>query len=93
MKNQKMNTNRRHNGGGANPHERKTRQAEALGRQDAYNDLTLQQKISALPPEPFSKKQRARLLALLDGSAKPKAAPKKEVAPAPVQNDTVDTTK
>lgn len=51
------------------------RKAKALGRQDAYNELTLEQKIAALPPEPYSKKQRARLLALLEKQSKPKEAP------------------
>ena len=33
-------------------------------RQEAYDKLTLDQKIARLPPEPHAKKQRARLLAL-----------------------------
>jgi hypothetical protein len=47
-------------------------------RQAEYDKLTLQQKIDRLPPEPGAKKQRARLLALLEESKKPKQAQKTE---------------
>jgi hypothetical protein len=45
----------------------KKRQAEALGRNDAYQELSVQQKLAALPPAPLCAKQRAKLQALLDG--------------------------
>jgi hypothetical protein len=51
---------------------------QAEVRQSVYNELTLEQKIAALPPEPYSKKQRARLLALLEKRNAPKPAPKSE---------------
>lgn len=51
------------------------RKLRAEARQDVYNELTLEQKIAALPPEPYSKKQRARLLAALEKRNAPKPAP------------------
>lgn len=38
----------------------------AQGRQEAYNELTLEQKIACLPPEPGAKKERAKLMKQLD---------------------------
>lgn len=46
-------------------HEAAARIGRAQARQEAYNALTLEQKIAQLPPEPHAKKQRARLMALL----------------------------
>lgn len=54
------------------------RKLRAQARQDVYNELTLEQKIAALPPEPYSKKQRARLLAALEKQNAPKPEPKTE---------------
>ena len=44
----------------------KYRREEALERQAAYDALTLQEKIARLPPEPFSAKQRKKLIAQLN---------------------------
>jgi hypothetical protein len=54
------------------------RKLHAQARQDVYNELTLEQKIAALPPEPYSKKQRARLMAALEKRNAPKPEPKAE---------------
>jgi len=51
------------------------RAKEAKERQDAYNLLTLEQKLAKLPPEPRCAKQRAKLLAKID---------KRDRKPAPV---------
>ena len=51
------------------------RKIRAQARQEVYNELTLEQKIALLPPEPFSKKQRARLMALLEKKNAPKVTP------------------
>lgn len=48
------------------------RKADAVERQAAYDKLTLEEKLAKLPPEPASKKQRARLLALLEKQNAPK---------------------
>jgi hypothetical protein len=45
---------------------RERRQKQAQDRFDEYALLTLNQKIERLPPEPGAKKQRTRLLALLE---------------------------
>jgi hypothetical protein len=37
----------------------------AEARQEVYNELTLEQKIKMLPPEPLAKKVRAKLMAQL----------------------------
>ena len=50
--------------------ERRRKQAEL--RQAAYDTLSTQQKIDRLPPEPFSKKERAKLLARLAEESNPK---------------------
>lgn len=42
------------------------RAKEAKERQDAYDLLTLEQKLARLPPEPKCAKQRAKLLAKID---------------------------
>ena len=54
------------------------RKLSALARQDVYSELTLEQKIAALPPEPHAKKQRARLQAALEKRNAPKPEPKTE---------------
>jgi len=41
-------------------------------RQEAYDKLTLDEKLAKLPPEPHAAKQRARLLALKNKKAQPK---------------------
>ena len=46
-------------------HKSKYRREEAIERQAAYDALTLQEKIARLPPEPFSTKQRKKLMAQL----------------------------
>jgi len=48
------------------------RKSEAVARQEAYDKLTLDEKIARLPPEPHAAKQRARLLALKDKKNQPK---------------------
>jgi len=48
------------------------RKSEAVARQEAYDKLTLDEKIARLPPEPHAAKQRARLLALKNKKAQPK---------------------
>jgi hypothetical protein len=53
------------------------RKADADARQKAYDELTLEQKIEKLPPEPYSKKQRAKLMAQLE-KKNMQAAPKKK---------------
>lgn len=45
---------------------RARRRKEAEARQAEYDKLTLQQKLAALPPEPFAAKQRSKLLAKLE---------------------------
>lgn len=42
------------------------RKEEAKERQEAYDKLTLEEKLAKLPPEPGAAKQRARLLSLLE---------------------------
>lgn len=74
---QKTNKSRRFNGGGPRPDKSTKKKAEALGRQDAYNELSIAQKIAALPPLPLCAKQHTKLQALLDGK---KPSITKEVA-------------
>ncbi len=59
-------------------HKAADRKLRAEARQEVYDELSLEQKIAALPPEPYSKKQRARLMAALEKRNKP--APKQEPA-------------
>jgi hypothetical protein len=56
-------------------HKAADRVDRAQARQEVYDELTLEQKIARLPPEPQAKKQRARLTALLEKRDAPKAAP------------------
>lgn len=59
------------------------RKEGAKERQEAYDKLTLEEKISRLPPEPHAKKQRARLQAALAKRNAPKPEPQKtETTPA-----------
>jgi hypothetical protein len=51
---------------------RERRRKEAELRQAAYDTLSTQQKIDRLPPEPYSQKQRAKLLARLAEESNPK---------------------
>lgn len=48
------------------------RKQEAKERQEAYDKLSTKEKLDRMPPEPHAKKQRARLLALLEQEKKPK---------------------
>lgn len=50
---------------------RAERRKFAEERQEAYNKLTLEQKLAKLPPEPAAAKQRARLLALKEKATTP----------------------
>lgn len=54
-----------------------SRRAAAEKRHEEYNTRypTLEAKLAALPPEPYAKKQRAKLLARLEEAKKP--SPKK----------------
>ena len=89
MANPKENYNRKYPDANHQPcHKAAERVGKAEARQEAYDALTLQQKIAQLPPEPYSKKQRARLLVLLEkqnnkAPAVKEAAPKPEVADKP----------
>jgi predicted transcriptional regulator len=47
------------------------RKEGAKEREEAYAKLTLQEKIDRLPAEPHAKKQRARLLSLLEKKKQP----------------------
>ena len=66
------------------------RKLNSEARQSVYDELTLEQKIAALPPEPHSAKQRARLLAKLAKQNAPKAKeePKNE-SPKPEASESV----
>jgi hypothetical protein len=46
-------------------HKAAERKLQAEARQFVYDELSLEQKIAQLPPEPYAKKQRARLLGKL----------------------------
>lgn len=54
------------------------RKSDAKERQEAYDKLSLQEKLDRLPAEPHAAKQRARLLSLLAKKAQPKQEPKQE---------------
>jgi|SRR5580692_732728 hypothetical protein len=47
---------------GKRPDKASFRREEAAARQAEYDQLSLEQKIARLPPEPFAAKQRLRLL-------------------------------
>ena len=77
----KQNNNRKYSDANHQPrHKAADRKLHAEARQEVYNELSLEQKIAALPPEPHSKKQRARLMAALEKRNKP--APAKETKEA-----------
>ena len=61
-------------------HHAKLRKEWALERQTEYDKLTLQQKLDRLAPEPHCKRQRDRLLALLEKDRAPKAKVVEDVA-------------
>jgi hypothetical protein len=61
-------------------HKAADRKMRAEVRQEVYNELTLEQKIAALPPEPHAKKQRARLMALLAKRNSPKIESKENLS-------------
>jgi hypothetical protein len=44
---------------------------EAQERQEAYNALSIEEKLAKLPPEPQAQKQRNKLLAQLENRDKP----------------------
>jgi hypothetical protein len=67
-------------------HYAKLRKEGALERQAAYDKLTLEEKIAKLPPEPFSAKQRNRLITLLDKRSATKVQSKELV-----KTETVDS--
>jgi hypothetical protein len=80
---QKLNNTRKYPNANHQPCQKADqRKLQAEARQSVYDELTLEQKIAALPPEPYSKKQRARLLALLEKRNAPKPAPKNEAPQA-----------
>ncbi len=56
------------------------RKMRAEVRQEFYDKLSLEEKISRLPPEPHAKKQRARLQALLEKKNQPKQEPQQTQA-------------
>lgn len=62
---------------------RKFRRTEAEKRQAEYDKLTLQQKIDRLPPAPAAKRQRDRLLGLVN---KPATVTKLAELATPVAN-------
>jgi hypothetical protein len=63
----KQNNNRKYPDANRQPrHKAAERIGRAQARQEHYDSLTLEQKIALLPPEPHAKKQRARLMSLLE---------------------------
>ncbi len=90
----KLNNIRKHPNANHQPcHKAADRKLRAEARQDVYNELTLEQKIAALPPEPHAKKQRARLLAALEKRNAPKPEPKAEVKSDAPQSAEATSTK
>jgi hypothetical protein len=59
---------RRYNGGGRRPDLTKLKREEAIQRQTEYDALSIDQKLTRLPPEPACAKQRAKLLAQKSGT-------------------------
>lgn len=75
----KVNNNKKYPEANRQPrHEAADRIGRAQARQEAYDALTLEQKIAQLPPEPHAKKQRARLMARLAKKNAPKQEPASE---------------
>lgn len=69
----KSNNNRKYPAANHQPfHMANLRKEDALLRQAAYDELSLEEKIARLPPEPHAKKQRNRLLSLLERRNAPK---------------------
>lgn len=68
------------------------RKEGAKERQEAYDKLTLEEKIARLPAEPHAKKQRARLLSLLEKKNQPKA-PEPQPQASPTQQSPEQTKK
>ncbi len=58
------------------------RKEGAQERQEAYDKLSLEEKIARLPAEPHAAKQRARLTAALEKRSQPKAEPQTQTPPA-----------
>lgn len=75
----KTNKSRRYSGGGRADRAEKKR-AEALGRNDAYQELSVSRKLASLPIG-GAMKQRAKLEALLEEENTGKPRAKKEAAP------------
>jgi hypothetical protein len=68
----KQNNERRYTGGGPRPDLRKLRQDEAKERQAAWDKLTPQEQLKALDGRPGgSKRQRARLEAIIERAKHP----------------------
>ena len=65
--NHKTNKTKRHPDANHQPRQNAMkRKAEAQARQEVYNELTIEQKIKLLPSEPFSQKQRTKLMKQLE---------------------------
>lgn len=79
----KQNNNRKYANANHQPrHKAADRIGKAQARQEASDALSLNEKIAKLPPEPFAKKVRAKLLARLAKQNEPKSATKNELAQA-----------
>lgn len=89
----KLNNNRRFPDANRQPnHKAAQRKLKADVRQELANELTLEQKLAKLPPEPLCAKQRARYTAQLAKRNAPKAAPKNETQqPEATENSTEKT--
>jgi hypothetical protein len=69
----KQNNNRRFPNADRQPrHKAAERQGRLDARKEAYDALSLEQKIALLPPEPYAKRQRTRLMGLLEKKSQPK---------------------
>ena len=78
----KTNNNRKYPEADRQPrHIASFRVKESKERQEAYDLLTLEQKLAKLPPEPKCAKQRAKLLAKIDKRDR-KPQPKEAVKPS-----------
>ena len=75
----KLNNNRRFPDANHQPcHKAAERKLNAEVRQELANELTLEEKLAKLPPEPHCAKQRARYTAQLAKRNAPKPEPKNE---------------
>lgn len=70
-------------------HKAADRKMRAEVRQELANELTLEQKIAKLPPEPHAAKQRARYAAQLVKRNAPKPEPKNDAPKQEVATDNV----